>query len=217
MSYTALHPQFVQYGTDGRGRDTYIGYNNGGFWKENIYGIHYKPNYPIYHPPKTISFHYEPAPFTYYSDGTGRDTYVINNNAGLTKQFKSLNQYRLKDFLRTPESCIFNFKSNPMKEGYRAKTIYVSEKELSRNKHIKTIENGLVKRLYKDEKYKFIPRLETETIDTGKNRFCLMKEYAMRYGRTQSCRCRTTPNHNTYEQKFFRNGKKKVKLSLLEI
>ena len=156
MSYTALHPQFVQYGTDGRGRDTYIGYNNGGFWKENIYGIHYKPNYPIYHPPKTISFHYEPAPFTYYSDGTGRDTYVIKNNAGLTKKFKSLNQYRLKDFLRTPESCIFNFKSNPMKEGYRAKTIYVSEKELSRNKHIKTIENGLVKRLYKDEKYKFI-------------------------------------------------------------
>ena len=150
-------------------------------------------------------------------DGTGRDTYVIKNNAGLTKKFKSLNQYRLKDFLRTPESCIFNFKSNPMKEGYRAKTIYVSEKELSRNKHIKTIENGLVKRLYKDEKYKFIPRLETETIDTGKNRFCLMKEYAMGYGRTQSCRCRTTPNHNTYEQKFFRNGKKKVKLSLLEI
>ena len=31
MSYASLHPQFVQYSTDGLGRDTYIGYNNGGF------------------------------------------------------------------------------------------------------------------------------------------------------------------------------------------
>ena len=28
MSYASLHPQFVQYSTDGLGRDTYIGYNN---------------------------------------------------------------------------------------------------------------------------------------------------------------------------------------------
>ena len=214
MSYASLHPQFVQYSTDGLGRDTYIGYNNGGFWKKNIYNIQYKPNYPIYHPKRTISFHHEPAPFTYYSDGSGRDTYVLRNNAGLTKPYKSISQYHLKDFLRTPDSCIFNFKSNPLKEGIRAKTIYVSQKEMNNTKHIKTIENGLVDRLYKKEKYKFIPRLSTE-FDEEKSKYCLMKQYAKRYG-SLSHVCKTTPNKR-YEQKFFRDGKKRVKVSLLEL
>lgn len=29
-------PRMTLYGTDGRGRDTYIHYNNGGFWKDNL-------------------------------------------------------------------------------------------------------------------------------------------------------------------------------------
>ena len=36
------------YDPDGRGRDTYILYDNGGFWK-NFPKIKYKPSYPIYH------------------------------------------------------------------------------------------------------------------------------------------------------------------------
>jgi hypothetical protein len=28
-----------QYTTDGFGRDTYISYNNGGFWQDNSYGF----------------------------------------------------------------------------------------------------------------------------------------------------------------------------------
>ncbi len=29
-----MNPNMTLYTTDGRGRDTYIHYNNGGFWKE---------------------------------------------------------------------------------------------------------------------------------------------------------------------------------------
>ena len=80
----------VLYSTDNKGRDGYITYNNGGFWKDNIKPIKMKPNFP-----RTINttFHsliHQAAPFNYYSDGRGRDTYVIKNNAGLVKEFNPL-------------------------------------------------------------------------------------------------------------------------------
>ena len=36
----------VFYSTDGNGRDGYITYNDGGFWKKNIKQISLKPDYP---------------------------------------------------------------------------------------------------------------------------------------------------------------------------
>lgn len=40
------------------------------------------------------------ASLKYYSDGSGRDSYVLHESGGLEKNHKSLNEYQLKDFLR---------------------------------------------------------------------------------------------------------------------
>ena len=40
------------------------------------------------------------APFKYYSDGSGRDGYVLHESGGLEKNHKSTNEFKFKDFLR---------------------------------------------------------------------------------------------------------------------
>ncbi len=95
------------------------------------------------------------APFKYYSDGSGRDSYVIHQSGGLKRDHKSMQSYHLKDFLRTPESAIFNFKASPMKEGVSIKTKYITKKEFDQNVQVKRLEKDLSKRLYYDEKRKF--------------------------------------------------------------
>jgi hypothetical protein len=63
----------------------------------------------------------------------------------------------LKDFLRTPESGVFNFRASPLKEGTGMKTMYISKKEFDMNLKIKKIEKGLKERLYYNEQHKFSP------------------------------------------------------------
>ena len=152
--YRTQRPRFVLYSTDGLGRDTYIGFNNGGFWKDNIAKISMKPKYA--HPNQSIyrSVGKYPASFNYYSDGTGRDSYVLAHDGGLKRDYKSMRTYHLKDFLRTPESCIFNFKSSPMKEGVSPKTSYLSKNEFNQNMFIKKLEKDLIRRLYHSEDHK---------------------------------------------------------------
>lgn len=100
------------------------------------------------------------APFKYYSDGTGRDGYVLHEHGGLERNYKPLKNYHLKDFLRTPESGVFNFKADPLKEGVAVKTLYVSKKEFDRNQSIKALEKNIVRRLYYSEKHKFLGNKE---------------------------------------------------------
>jgi|LauGreDrversion4_2_1035121.scaffolds.fasta_scaffold2684665_2 hypothetical protein len=40
-------PKMTLYGTDGRGRDNYIHYNNGGFWKENMKDLRLKDQFEV--------------------------------------------------------------------------------------------------------------------------------------------------------------------------
>jgi hypothetical protein len=68
-----------------------------------------------------------------------------------------LNKYHLKDFLRTPQSAIFNFRASPLKEGIGAKTLYVSPKEFNANLKIKRLEKDLANRLYYSQQHKFKP------------------------------------------------------------
>jgi hypothetical protein len=155
--YRTQRPRYVLYSTDGLGRDTYISFNNGGFWKDNVAKVstttvYDHQNHAAYH-----SIGKRAAPFRYYSDGSGRDSYVLDHDGGLKRDYQPLSRFHLKDFLRTPEECIFNFKSNPMKEGVSAKTLYVSKKEYYQNKCLKKLENDLIRRLYHSEKHKFIP------------------------------------------------------------
>lgn len=154
--YRSFSPRMTLYNPDGQGRDTYINYNNGGFWGSGVKIYKGQPSaneinsrYHYKSQPKYV------APFKYWSDGSGRDGYVIFESGGLKKDHKPLNQFHLKDFLRTPESCIFNFNKNPTRNGVTARTIYVSKQEFQANQQIKKLEKNLIKRLYSDEKHKF--------------------------------------------------------------
>jgi hypothetical protein len=151
----------VLYSTDGLGRDTYISFNNGGFWKDNIKNISMPEKFDNKKQAAFKSLGKSVAPFKYYSDGSGRDSYIIYHSGGLKKEHKPLRNFHLKDFLRTPESCIFNFRNNPLKEGISAKTLYVSKGEYNKNMYIKKIEHGLADRLYNSEKHKFSPSKNT--------------------------------------------------------
>jgi hypothetical protein len=45
--HSNFSPRMTLYGTDGRGRNNYIHYNNGGFWKENMHDITSKDKFDI--------------------------------------------------------------------------------------------------------------------------------------------------------------------------
>ncbi len=151
-------PRMVLYSPDGNGRDTYINYNNGGFWEKgklyNHKDQHIKVTANRYHY-KFIPKHIAP-PFKYNSDGSGRDSYVIWESGGLKKDHKPLNQYHLKDFLRNAEIS----RGKPAKlldsQGRVITTRYLSKFEMSQNYELKKLEKGLVDRLYIKEKHKFI-------------------------------------------------------------
>ena len=88
------------YIRDGQGRDGYISYNNGGFWKDpegiNIKKIKYEhPQFSTFH-----SLNHSPAPFNYVRDGSGRDNYIAYNNGGLTKGYIPNFKFNLNNFLR---------------------------------------------------------------------------------------------------------------------
>lgn len=185
------HSKFVLYETDGRGRDTYISYNNGGFWKDNVNYIFFNPKYGSQSSKPLQEIRKNASPCTYYSDGSGRDSYIIANDGGMKRSHQPLKNYHLKDFLRTPESCIFNFKANPLKEGIRIKTHYLSKKEFEYNCSIRNLEKGLMNRLYTSHQNK---RNNTSM----NNRVC-----------------RTEGNfYPNIPQKEFRFGRKKVRVTL---
>ena len=128
----------VFYSTDGKGRDGYITYNNAGFWKKNIKQISLKPDYPrnkqkIFH-----SLFHQAAPFNYQSDGSGRDSYVIENNAGLVKPFDPLIKQKLSKFLRMNNN------------EYIKRKVFLTKSEKNYLNKIKRIQKHVVSRLYND-------------------------------------------------------------------
>ena len=136
----------ILYSTDGMGRDGYITYNNAGFWKGNIKQIIPKETFvrtPFtnFHSLKNI-----PPIWTYYSDGSGRDSYVYYNNGGLKKQFRPLAAQKLQNFLR--EKIIDNHKNNHHK-------IHLSRDEKIYLNKIKQVQKDLVNRLYNQNINKF--------------------------------------------------------------
>ena len=135
----------IIYPSDGLGRDGYITYNNAGFWKKNIKQILPKetfgrPPFAVFHSLKNT-----PSTWTYYSDGTGRDSYVFYNNGGLIRKYSPLARQNLQKFLR---SKIGDNSSN--------KKIYLSKDEKNYLNKINKIQKNLVDRLYNRYKYKFL-------------------------------------------------------------
>ena len=128
----------VFYSTDGNGRDGYITYNDGGFWKKNIKQISLKPDYPRNNKKNFYSLFHQAAPFNYQSDGSGRDSYVIEHNGGLVKPFEPLIKQKLIKFLRKDNS------------EYIKRKIFLTKSQKKFLNKIKNIQKNVVNRLYND-------------------------------------------------------------------
>lgn len=136
----------ILYPTDGFGRDGYIAYNNAGFWKENIKPI--LPKEVFKRPPFAVfrSLKNTPPIWTYYSDGSGRDSYIYYNNGGLKKKFSPLASQNLQNYLR--EKKIEERISNHQQK------VHLSKNEILYLNKINRIQKDLVNRLYNEYKYK---------------------------------------------------------------
>ena len=141
----------ILYTRDGTGRDSYISYNDGGFWKDNDQKIKLKPKFPFTPSATQHSFRKNPTPLHYHSDGFGRDSYIFHNNGGLTYGFTPLSNCKLQCFLRNYQNIIFN--SNP-----NSPKIKLSKTELKHKNLILKIQQNVIKRLYENEKFKFFKK-----------------------------------------------------------
>ena len=131
-------PRFPLYSPDGRGRDYYIKFDNGGYWAEQFQ----LRKIPDYERPHYRNFHtlfHQAAPFKYWGNGHGRETYILKTN-GLFHEQKPLCAYKLIDFLRDNQtSTLFNkYKKN----------LFMSVSEKKYNNELRRIEKKLIKRLY---------------------------------------------------------------------
>ncbi len=96
----SINRQYIQYWTDGQGRDLYISSNSGGFCKKYSHGLELKDKFHTQVKYKSQNVGLHSAPLVYRSDGGGRDSYILKECGGLREDRKSLNSYQLKDFLR---------------------------------------------------------------------------------------------------------------------
>ena len=155
--YRTARLRFALYSSDGLGRDRYISFNNGGFWDTNEYKISPKPNYEY---PKYKNFHtlfHMAAPFKYYSDGSGRDSYVLRY-PGLRRDQKPLISYHLSDFLR-----------NDSVDKHSSKNLFLSKAEIRENKLRKLHERRMIKRLYSKPLEKILFKREEEKKNIKRN------------------------------------------------
>ena len=151
--YRTMKLKYVPYFTDGNGRDRYIAFNNGGFFrnketnKENVRKTGTSFDTKISY--KYVSPYMKAPNFHYYSDGNGRDSYICINGGGLFYDSKPLNSYKLSDFLRTD-----NYGSMYKKTGRS----WMTKAHRKYNKLLKSKEKDIINRLYESQKIKFMKK-----------------------------------------------------------
>ena len=142
MNNTSLFNRTVKtniilYKSNGKGRDDYISHNSGGFWKNvkpiKVKECFYRHPFGVYH-----SWNRTPPIWLYHSDGSGRDSYVYNDNGGLMKKYNSM-VTNCQNFLW--------IKNEESKENLKKK-IKLTRGEKIYLKKINKIQNDLVNRLY---------------------------------------------------------------------
>ena len=137
--WRTARPRFPMYSPDGRGRDYYIKYDNAGYWADQFH-IKKIPDYERYHYNNFHSLIHQPAPFKYWGNGNGRETYILQTN-GLFHDQKPLCCYKLSDFLRTNASSERSYDNHK-------KRLYMSVSEKKYKNKLRKIEKKLIKRLY---------------------------------------------------------------------
>lgn len=216
----------VLYSTDNMGRDHYITYNNGGFWKDNIRQIKMKPDFPRQMYSNFHSLIHQAAPFNYFSDGSGRDTYVIKNNAGLVKEFNPLaNRQFLSKYLR--EHVPITFKKNP-----KFQKVFLTPSDKENFLRVHNIQNRVVNRLYNQSLEKFKEKMRADSPMNKRSFNSINGRNNYPYIKSESSLMNYSPNKNktitnrmnskilkhkmnkTY--KYFNLSKKEIKNNILE-
>lgn len=164
--YRTTKSNFIPYYANGNGRDRFILYDNAGFFHNlpkilspsNIYrtGTIFSSKKVQKNKDQSIK-----APnFHYHSDGQGRDKYISVNGGGLYSDSKPLISFKLSDFLRKNEKY-----SNPkIKKG----KICLSKAEINYINFLRDKEKGVIKRLYENEKKKFMKKNKTDFLSFEK-------------------------------------------------
>ena len=151
--YRTFKENYVPYFADGRGRDRYIAYNNAGFFHDFPKSLSPTNTYKTGTFFGTKIIHHNKSPsvkapnFHYHSDGNGRDKYILINGGGLFYDSKPLISYKLTDFLR---------KNNYQTPCHRR--VALSRDEMRYNQLLRSKEKELIKRLYINEKKKFMKK-----------------------------------------------------------
>ena len=81
----------IIYPNDGTGRDCYIYFNNGGFWKDNIKRYALQEKFKRSSFARFRSIRKTPPIWNYHADGSGRDSYILYDYGGLIHRFDSSN------------------------------------------------------------------------------------------------------------------------------
>lgn len=88
MLCRTFNPTYASYSGDGTGRDSYIILNNGGLSKEPKRHMMWQSMNRCKLDARPMASKPTPS-LKYKSDGTGRDSYVIQNSGGLINDFRS--------------------------------------------------------------------------------------------------------------------------------
>ena len=131
-------PRFPSYIPDGRGRDYYIKFDNGGYWATQ-FSLKKKPDYERSFYSNFHTLFHQAAPFKYWGNGHGRETYILQTN-GLFHDQKPLCAYKLTDFLR-------DGKTGTKYDNFKRK-LFMSVSEKKYNNDLKKFEKKLIQRLY---------------------------------------------------------------------
>lgn len=158
--YRTTKSNFIPYYANGNGRDRYILFDNAGFFHNfrktlspsNIYrtGTIFSSRIIQHNKDQSI----KSPNFHYHSDGQGRDKYISVNGGGLYSDPKPLISFKLIDFLRKNEK----YSMPKIKKG----RICLSKAEVNYIRYLKEKEKRVIKRLYENEKKKFMKKNKTD-------------------------------------------------------
>lgn len=146
------NPSYVQYFPNGSGRDSYINANSGGFSRfmpKQVINPHYEIIKPSFPSSKYQDISKTSWTFKYKSDGSGRDSYILQGSGGLQREYREPRAFRetlRKGFfsLENPSSS----KTDKTISNVKGKIRFVSKDEYLIAKKLSKIQEGVTKRLY---------------------------------------------------------------------
>jgi len=145
--------QYIQYVPDGTGRDGYINFNSGGFSRfipKQVIPVCYEIIKPsVRNTIRDISK--TSWTFKYKSDGSGRDSYILQGSGGLQRDYreaKGFGDTLRKGFYDIKDIKLKNKSDNSM-SNKMVKYRFVSKNEYFHSARLRKIQTEVTKRLYK--------------------------------------------------------------------